>query len=133
MIPIVTRFYFQYSHRYLPFAYIRLDHIPSMDTPRGLDSATDVERASSITSTAARKEESPTALEKVSPAEGTYSRKPWLLRILAVEARGIVPTSPDERTDPQFWKVFFIWLSANCNILSYVDNCPLNTGHANLL
>jgi len=40
------------------------------------------------------------------------------LRTLGVEARGIVPTEDDERTDPHFWNVFFIWLSANCNILS---------------
>ncbi|KAG8904975.1 hypothetical protein FRB99_000934 [Tulasnella sp. 403] len=36
-----------------------------------------------------------------------------------VETRGIQPTSPDERGDPQFWKIFFIWMSANCNILSF--------------
>ncbi|KAG8972568.1 hypothetical protein FRC05_009801 [Tulasnella sp. 425] len=44
----------------------------------------------------------------------------WLLvRLLDVESRGILPTLPKERTDPQFYKVFFIWLSANCNILSF--------------
>lgn len=46
-------------------------------------------------------------------------RKWFLLRFLDVESRGILPTLPKERTDPQFYKVFFIWLSANCNILSF--------------
>ena len=34
---------------------------------------------------------------------------------------GILPVPPEQRTDRQFSKIFFIWLSANCNILSYVS------------
>ncbi|KAF8306362.1 purine-cytosine permease [Clavulina sp. PMI_390] len=37
----------------------------------------------------------------------------------SVESRGILPVPPEQRTDPQFWKVFFLWLSANLNILSF--------------
>ncbi|KDQ60371.1 hypothetical protein JAAARDRAFT_126119 [Jaapia argillacea MUCL 33604] len=36
-----------------------------------------------------------------------------------VEARGILPVPVEERTDKQFSKIFFIWLSANFNILSF--------------
>ncbi|EPQ53521.1 NCS cytosine-purine permease [Gloeophyllum trabeum ATCC 11539] len=46
----------------------------------------------------------------------TWSRK--LLRF-GVEARGIRPVPVDERTDTQFSKIFFIWLSSNFNILSF--------------
>lgn len=49
------------------------------------------------------------------------AKSPWwmkVLKALAVESRGIVPTLPEERTDRRYWKIFFIWLSGNCNILS---------------
>lgn len=49
------------------------------------------------------------------------SQSQWwtsLVKELDVESRGIVPTRPNERTDPRYLKIFFIWLSANCNILS---------------
>ncbi|KIP10745.1 hypothetical protein PHLGIDRAFT_100554 [Phlebiopsis gigantea 11061_1 CR5-6] len=36
-----------------------------------------------------------------------------------VEARGILPVPPQQRTDTQYHKIFFIWLSANFNILSF--------------
>ncbi|KAG9006736.1 hypothetical protein FRB94_013860 [Tulasnella sp. JGI-2019a] len=52
---------------------------------------------------------------------GSKQRR-WLLKFfkeLDVESRGIVPTLPEERTDPRYLKIFFIWLSANCNILSF--------------
>ncbi|KZT39428.1 purine-cytosine permease [Sistotremastrum suecicum HHB10207 ss-3] len=38
---------------------------------------------------------------------------------LGVESRGILPVPFDQRVDPHFSKTFFIWLSANCNILSF--------------
>ncbi|KAI0684962.1 NCS cytosine-purine permease [Cytidiella melzeri] len=36
-----------------------------------------------------------------------------------VEARGILPVPPNQRTDTQYSKIFYIWLSANFNILSF--------------
>lgn len=32
---------------------------------------------------------------------------------------GIWPVPPEERTDTQFFKIFFIWFTANFNILSF--------------
>lgn len=34
---------------------------------------------------------------------------------------GIYPVPPEQRLDRQFHKIFFIWFSANFNILSYVS------------
>jgi NCS1 nucleoside transporter family len=36
-----------------------------------------------------------------------------------VEARGTVPVPYEDRTDTQFYKVFFVWFSMNFNILSF--------------
>ncbi|THU97050.1 NCS cytosine-purine permease [Dendrothele bispora CBS 962.96] len=36
-----------------------------------------------------------------------------------VETRGILPVPPEERTDTQFFKIFFLWFSTNFNILSF--------------
>ncbi|KAJ7151151.1 permease for cytosine/purines, uracil, thiamine, allantoin-domain-containing protein [Mycena filopes] len=48
----------------------------------------------------------------------------WQRRLLewGVEARGIRPVSVEERTDPQYSKIFFIWFSASFNLL------PFSTG-----
>ncbi|KAJ7485496.1 permease for cytosine/purines, uracil, thiamine, allantoin-domain-containing protein [Mycena latifolia] len=48
----------------------------------------------------------------------------WQRRLLqwGVEARGIRPVSLEERTDPQYSKIFFIWFSASFNLL------PFSTG-----
>ncbi|KAJ7741441.1 permease for cytosine/purines, uracil, thiamine, allantoin-domain-containing protein [Mycena maculata] len=48
----------------------------------------------------------------------------WQHRLLkwGVEARGIRPVSVEERTDPQYSKIFFIWFSASFNLL------PFSTG-----
>lgn len=56
----------------------------------------------------------------VSSLSGGSKSQWWALLVkeLDVESRGIVPTRPEERTDPRYLKIFFIWLSANCNILS---------------
>jgi len=45
----------------------------------------------------------------------------WSKRLLTwgVESRGIRPVPVGERTDTQFSKIFFIWFSANTNILSF--------------
>ncbi|TFK41715.1 cytosine-purine permease [Crucibulum laeve] len=45
----------------------------------------------------------------------------WTKRLLklGVEVRGIRPVPELERTDPQYSKIFFIWFSANFNILSF--------------
>ncbi|KAG8884245.1 hypothetical protein FRB97_004750 [Tulasnella sp. 331] len=53
----------------------------------------------------------------IQPARAQWLWK--LLRELDVESRGIVPTLPEERVDHRYLKIFFIWLSANCNILSF--------------
>ncbi|CAE6384304.1 unnamed protein product [Rhizoctonia solani] len=36
-----------------------------------------------------------------------------------VETRGVVPTPPDARNDTRFWNLFFLWISANFNILAF--------------
>ncbi|KAF8610617.1 cytosine-purine permease [Ceratobasidium sp. AG-I] len=43
------------------------------------------------------------------------------LRTWGVESRGIYPVPPEQRTDPQFSKSFFVWLSGNLNILSFSE------------
>ncbi|QRV86294.1 Permease for cytosine/purines, uracil, thiamine, allantoin [Ceratobasidium sp. AG-Ba] len=43
------------------------------------------------------------------------------LRTLGVESRGIYPVPLEQRTDPQFSKSFFVWLSCNFNILSFSE------------
>ncbi|KAB5594379.1 Mitogen-activated protein kinase kinase kinase [Ceratobasidium theobromae] len=43
------------------------------------------------------------------------------LRTWGVESRGIYPVAPEHRTDPQFSKSFFVWLSCNLNILSFSE------------
>ncbi|KAH8097070.1 NCS cytosine-purine permease [Cristinia sonorae] len=45
----------------------------------------------------------------------------WTRRLLkwGIEERGITPTAEHERIDTQFHKIFFIFLSANFNILSF--------------
>ncbi|KAF7360437.1 NCS cytosine-purine permease [Mycena venus] len=69
--------------------------------------------------------------EKVPPADSQSVEKSepevhrdWRHRLLewSVEARGIRPVSFEERTDPQYSKIFFIWFSASINLL------PFSTG-----
>ncbi|CAE7213747.1 unnamed protein product [Rhizoctonia solani] len=43
------------------------------------------------------------------------------LRTWGVESRGIYPVPVEHRTDPQFSKSFFVWLSSNLNILSFSE------------
>ncbi|GLB39204.1 putative purine-cytosine permease (2.A.39) family protein [Lyophyllum shimeji] len=45
----------------------------------------------------------------------------WTRRMLTwgVESRGIQPVAPEQRTDTQFSKIFFIFFSMNANILSF--------------
>jgi hypothetical protein len=81
----------------------------------------DLERNSSSVSDAksdSRQNEKSSAGDHVPPTTSVTWRRWKILRLLEVESRGIVPTQPVERTDPQFWKIFFLWLSANLNILS---------------
>ncbi|KAI9063521.1 cytosine-purine permease [Trametes sanguinea] len=49
-----------------------------------------------------------------------YSYK-WSRKLLdwGVETRGITPVSVKERVDTQYFKIFFLWLSFNFNILSF--------------
>ncbi|KAH7924911.1 hypothetical protein BV22DRAFT_1195556 [Leucogyrophana mollusca] len=46
---------------------------------------------------------------------------PWAKALLnwGVEERGTVPVPHEERTDTQFYKIFFVWFSMNFNILSF--------------
>ncbi|KAJ7927492.1 permease for cytosine/purines, uracil, thiamine, allantoin-domain-containing protein [Mycena leptocephala] len=48
----------------------------------------------------------------------------WQRRLMewGVEERGIRPVAPEERTDPQYSKIFFMWFSASFNLL------PFSTG-----
>ncbi|TFK47512.1 NCS cytosine-purine permease [Heliocybe sulcata] len=52
---------------------------------------------------------------------GSQYLRAWSRKLLhlGVEARGIHPVPIEERTDRQFSKIFFIWLSSNFNILSF--------------
>ncbi|KAF8480409.1 NCS cytosine-purine permease, partial [Russula ochroleuca] len=43
------------------------------------------------------------------------------LLALGVEERGIHPVAVEDRTETQFIKIFFIWLSANTNILTFAS------------
>ncbi|KIY69200.1 hypothetical protein CYLTODRAFT_373087 [Cylindrobasidium torrendii FP15055 ss-10] len=36
-----------------------------------------------------------------------------------IEGRGTIPVAPEDRTDTQYFKNFFLWFSWNCNILSF--------------
>lgn len=49
-------------------------------------------------------------------SEGSLSKR---LLGYGVETRGILPVPVEQRTDGQFSKIFFIWFSANFNILSF--------------
>ncbi|KAJ7037886.1 NCS cytosine-purine permease [Mycena alexandri] len=62
--------------------------------------------------------------EKVEPLSRETGTLSWQRRLLAwgVEERGIRPVSVEERTDPQYSKIFFIWFSASFNLL------PFSTG-----
>lgn len=75
------------------------------------------EKLSDIEKDAVSKTESRAA--SVHSEEGRYH--PWLKALLSwgVEERGIVPVPYDQRTDKQFYKIFFVWFSMNFNILSF--------------
>ncbi|CCM02509.1 uncharacterized protein FIBRA_04611 [Fibroporia radiculosa] len=53
--------------------------------------------------------------------DGLPFYRQWMQKLLnwGVEERGILPVSPEDRTDKQYSKICFIWLSANFNILSF--------------
>ncbi|KAG7446742.1 uncharacterized protein BT62DRAFT_986678 [Guyanagaster necrorhizus] len=52
---------------------------------------------------------------------GGSSRSKWSQRLLSwgVEGRGIIPVAPEDRTDTQYYKNFFLWFAWNVNILSF--------------
>ncbi|KLO11397.1 NCS cytosine-purine permease [Schizopora paradoxa] len=52
-------------------------------------------------------------------ANGFIGRIANFLVSWGVESRGIFPVPPEQRVDKQFHKIFFIWFSANFNILSF--------------
>ncbi|KAJ7596499.1 NCS cytosine-purine permease [Mycena floridula] len=58
---------------------------------------------------------------EVPKPETSSLQSAWTKQLLTwgVEARGILPVSAEDRTDTQFSKIFFIWFSANFNILSF--------------
>ncbi|QRW27219.1 STE/STE11 kinase [Rhizoctonia solani] len=53
--------------------------------------------------------------------DGAGSRFIERLKTWGVESRGIYPVPVEHRTDPQFSKSFFVWLSCNLNILSFSE------------
>lgn len=64
---------------------------------------------------------------------GVEERGAYLARLgsphkLTTLLAGILPVPPSQRTDRHYSKVFFVFFSANCNILSYVP--PLH--HLNI-
>ncbi|KAG6334992.1 hypothetical protein ID866_4093 [Astraeus odoratus] len=69
---------------------------------------------------AASKTESSTQSVYGEESTGLFAH-PWLRCLLTwgVEERGIVPVPYEQRTDRQFYKVFFVWFSMNFNILSF--------------
>ncbi|CCM05633.1 uncharacterized protein FIBRA_07862 [Fibroporia radiculosa] len=59
--------------------------------------------------------------EQVSKPSGIL---PTITRLLArfnLETNGIVPVPPEERTDPRTYQMFFVWFSANLNILTMTN------------
>ncbi|KAI0726995.1 NCS cytosine-purine permease [Fomitopsis betulina] len=50
-----------------------------------------------------------------------WAKTRWRQQLLrwGVEERGILPVPPSQRTDTHYSKVFFVFFSANCNILSF--------------
>ncbi|KAG9082377.1 hypothetical protein FRC06_005103, partial [Ceratobasidium sp. 370] len=61
---------------------------------------------------------------------GENSKFMQKLKTWGVESRGIYPVPVEDRTDPQFSKSFFVWLSSNLNILSFSLGTigPLSSG-----
>ncbi|KAI0635287.1 cytosine-purine permease [Trametes polyzona] len=65
--------------------------------------------------------------DAVSVGESSYAQKDWhhsykwsrKLLQWGLETRGITPVPARERVDTRYSKIFFIWLSWNCNILSF--------------
>ncbi|CAE6416702.1 unnamed protein product [Rhizoctonia solani] len=53
--------------------------------------------------------------------DGSGSKFIKRLKTWGVESRGIYPVPVEHRTDPQFSKSFFVWLSSNLNILSFSE------------
>lgn len=55
-------------------------------------------------------------------------QKKWLTKLSAwgIETRGIKPVPLEERTDPKFINVFFVWFTMSTNLLPYVYLQPVN-------
>ncbi|KAF7796853.1 hypothetical protein EIP86_008037 [Pleurotus ostreatoroseus] len=45
------------------------------------------------------------------------ARITFFLTRWGVETSGIDPISPEDRTDPKLFQLFFVWFSANMNVL----------------
>ncbi|KAH7911184.1 permease for cytosine/purines, uracil, thiamine, allantoin-domain-containing protein [Hygrophoropsis aurantiaca] len=56
-----------------------------------------------------------------SDVSSKWRSQPWARALLSwgVEERGTVPVPYEQRTDTQFYKIFFVWFSMNFNILSF--------------
>lgn len=64
-----------------------------------------------------------TDIDVVESQSQSFSRRTsWLTKVAAwgVEVRGITPISLEERTDPRFINVFFVWFTMSTNLLPYV-------------
>ncbi|KAK0444534.1 uncharacterized protein EV420DRAFT_1574324 [Desarmillaria tabescens] len=59
--------------------------------------------------------------QDIESTRGDSSLTKWSQRLLSwgVEGRGIIPVAPEDRTDTQYYKIFFLWLAFNVNILSF--------------
>ncbi|KAI0942810.1 hypothetical protein AcV7_002117 [Taiwanofungus camphoratus] len=51
-------------------------------------------------------------------SEGVLSTITNVLAQWGVETNGIVPVPPEERNDPRLYQMFFVWFSANANVLT---------------
>ena len=52
-------------------------------------------------------------------SRGVY-RSSWLDQLVYESIQGVRPVPIEERTDTQIFKIFFVFFTANFNILSYV-------------
>ncbi|KAI9458940.1 NCS cytosine-purine permease [Lactarius psammicola] len=78
----------------------------------------DVENAKDSTWSSDEKHRDSLSENHILPASKWLSLS-WRLLTWGVELRGIHPVAVEDRKETQFNKIFFIWLSANTNILSF--------------
>ncbi|KAB5593993.1 Purine-cytosine permease fcyB [Ceratobasidium theobromae] len=87
--------------------------------------ATDIEKAASM-SIASKEDIAPYVEQRqaeeakdVASFRGKLAAFTIRLSRYGVETRGVVPTTLEARTDTRIWNLFFLWMSANFNILAF--------------